>query len=221
VSTTNDAVATTVSDYTCSGYHDFISYHLLTDGGLKFYEYPLVAPQFIIESIHFYTGLPWWGSIITSVILLRLLLIPLHYKNVKVVANLTEQSKVYNEKLKESKERILTFEEQKDLQRDGLQMAASLWSMFKNMFKQIPFFVCMFLGLRRMCLDPVWKEQLLTGGTWWFTDLTSMDSLYIFPVLCGINLLLTISAPYFVRGVPILNPIVLFILGSFSTLVCA
>ncbi|KAF6140855.1 hypothetical protein GIB67_042268 [Kingdonia uniflora] len=60
----------------------------------------------------------------------------------------------------------------------------------KGLLIQGPIFISFFLGIRNMVEKvPSFKE----GGAFWFTDLTTPDSLYIFPVLTALTFLITVE----------------------------
>lgn len=51
---------------------------------------------------------------------------------------------------------------------------------------QFPVFISFFVGIRRMTTS---NPELLTGGTAWFTDLSTKDPTYILPIVAGATLL--------------------------------
>ena len=53
---------------------------------------------------------------------------------------------------------------------------------------QMPIFISMFLGLRKMANLPV--PSMETGGILWFENLTMMDPFYMLPVLTSCSLFL-------------------------------
>eukprot|EP00268_Persea_americana_P027414 TRINITY_DN2679_c0_g3_i1.p1 TRINITY_DN2679_c0_g3~~TRINITY_DN2679_c0_g3_i1.p1 ORF type:complete len:243 (-),score=46.38 TRINITY_DN2679_c0_g3_i1:380-1108(-) len=60
----------------------------------------------------------------------------------------------------------------------------------KGLFIQGPVFISFFLAISNM-VEKV--PSFKTGGAFWFTDLTTPDSLYIFPVLTSLTFLLTVE----------------------------
>merc|ERR1712020_782739 len=55
---------------------------------------------------------------------------------------------------------------------------------------QLPFFMSMFLGLRGMANLPL--ESMMSGGLYWFKDLTVTDPFYVLPALVSLTLFLQI-----------------------------
>ena len=65
---------------------------------------------------------------------------------------------------------------------------------FKNFIPigfQLPIFMSMFLGLRGMANLPL--ESMMSGGLYWFQDLTIPDPFYILPLLTSTTLYLQIK----------------------------
>jgi YidC/Oxa1 family membrane protein insertase len=56
---------------------------------------------------------------------------------------------------------------------------------------QIPVFMGMFFGLRKM--PNIYPDELATGGMFWFENLNNPDPLYILPVLSGLTFLAVIE----------------------------
>ena len=59
---------------------------------------------------------------------------------------------------------------------------------------QLPIFMSMFFGLRKMANLPV--ESLTTGGLLWFVDLTVTDNFYGLPLLTAATFWLTLEVDY-------------------------
>ena len=56
---------------------------------------------------------------------------------------------------------------------------------------QLPFFMSMFVGLRGMANLPL--ESMMTGGLFWWSDLTIPDPYYILPALTSLSLYMQIA----------------------------
>ncbi|XP_031280894.1 mitochondrial inner membrane protein OXA1-like [Pistacia vera] len=60
----------------------------------------------------------------------------------------------------------------------------------KGLFINAPIFMSFFFAISNMAEKvPSFK----TGGAFWFTDLSSPDEFYIFPILCGLTFLITVE----------------------------
>jgi len=196
----NDQVPTSIGDTGLSivnGYHDFISYKLMNTDGVGF----LTSAQFALEGLHLWTGLPWWGTIVLGAALLRVILSPFHWFQIRTTHKLqinTTLLKECNEKMMElnatgapDEELHRNYTKRKVIDQNGLILFGKF--MF-SLLAQFPFFICVFFALRNMCREPIWAQELLNGGAYWFTDLTVTDPLYVFPIV-GASL---VSATMFV-----------------------
>jgi YidC/Oxa1 family membrane protein insertase len=137
---------------------------------------PVAALQHVIDAVHSFTGLNWWASIALTTILIRSLTIPVLVKQLKVAAA----------KLNASSDLKSPQERQMKMQALFKKHGYSLFFPLKGMLLQGPIFMSFFFAIKNM-VEKVPSMQ--GGGTLWFTDLTTPDSLYIFPVLTGLTYL--------------------------------
>ncbi|XP_060076391.1 mitochondrial inner membrane protein OXA1L-like [Ylistrum balloti] len=192
----------------------------LASMGLGSY-YPPGLYQQGLEFLHVGIGMPWWEAILLSTVTVRLLSLPLLVMSQRFLTNHLNnapQLTRLQDKMNEAK-----------LDGNDLEFARAQIQLQKFMKKtktnplktmvfplvQMPIFVSIFIGLRKMAYYPV--ESMSTGGLWWFTDLTVSDPYFILPILTSATLLLSIelgsdgissktsttAARYFMRGVPI------------------
>ncbi|KAL0943335.1 YidC/Oxa1 family membrane protein insertase [Colletotrichum truncatum] len=156
--------------------------------GLDFGWGPSSVMQWALEHVHVYSGLPWWGSIAATAILLRLALLKPLLKSQETTARLQilQRDPKYEE-LKNASLEATTRGDSKammEYRRDlammnraaGVNPLNALWG-----FLQIPFGYGMFRVLNGACSIPV--PGLENGGFLWVTDLSVPDPLYILPIL--------------------------------------
>jgi YidC/Oxa1 family membrane protein insertase len=146
--------------------------------------------QYMIEYIHIHASLPWWGAIVASTFLLRIVIFP-------VVMKIQKNGVLMNNINPEIHKLMKRQREYKQMGNKALadQYSHKIWSVYQkhncNPLKmavmpliQLPLFLSFFIAIRRMAAVPV--ESMKTGGVFWFTDLTVPDPYYVLPVLaCG------------------------------------
>ena len=122
-------------------------------------------------------GAPWWLSIAMLTIVVRTLLFPITYRQVKSMRRMQE--------LKPDMDRIRT-EYKDDVQKQREEMAKLYQERKVNplggclpVFIQLPIFIVLYYTIRHF--DTL--ESFRTGGLFWFTDLTQPDHLFILPAL--------------------------------------
>lgn len=162
----------------------------LTSLGIGSYSSPSGLVQNALEAIHIYTGLPWWGTIAVSTVVIRMILTPLvisAQRNSAVFCNSMDEFNAVQEKMTEARQSNNTAAFHEHTQEMQSLMAAKGYNPLKNIlvpFAQMPFFLSFYFGIRGMVNAPV--ESMQHGGMSWFTDLTAADPLYILPLItCG------------------------------------
>jgi YidC/Oxa1 family membrane protein insertase len=122
-------------------------------------------------------GAPWWLSIMMLTIVVRTLLFPITYRQVKSMRRMQE--------LKPDMDRLRT-EYKDDVQKQREEMAKLYQERKVNplggclpVFIQLPIFLVLYYTIRHF--DTL--ESFRTGGLFWFKDLTQPDHLFILPVL--------------------------------------
>ncbi|GIY23271.1 mitochondrial inner membrane protein OXA1L [Caerostris darwini] len=143
--------------------------------------------QMLLEYIHVSWGLPWWGTIVASTIVARILMFPILIKTQRNAINMSN----YMPQLQYLQSRF------GEARKSGNPMEASRYayeiSEYMKLHKinplksallplaQAPVFISFFLGLRGMAKAPV--ESMQWGGIGWTMDLTVPDPYYILPVM--------------------------------------
>lgn len=128
----------------------------------------------LLEFTHVYTGLPWWGTIITAAVAIRIFIFPLY---VKASANATKMSKIKPEmeaimdeiKAGGQAEQMKAMEKRRKLmKKHDVSMLASVYPLV-----QIPFAYGFFQALRKMANANV--EGFSDQGYAWFQNLIEVD----------------------------------------------
>ncbi|KAL8376510.1 hypothetical protein RB595_007551 [Gaeumannomyces hyphopodioides] len=169
--------------------HDHIGY--LKELGLEFGWGPTSMVQWALEHIHVYTGLPWWASIVTFAVGLRLLVLKpiwtayIHSNKMQILRKDPKHAADYAEM-----QRLLTSTDpNKSMllaqvrQRISLTQKAAGVSVMKTMLPmlQVPIGFGAFRLLNNAAKLPV--PSFETGGVLWFTDLTAADPYYVLPMI--------------------------------------
>ena len=122
-------------------------------------------------------GAPWWLAIVMLTIVVRSLLFPITYRQVKSMRRMQD--------LKPDMDRIRA-EYKDDVQKQREEMAKLYQERQVNplggclpIFVQLPIFLVLYYTIRHF--DTL--ESFRTGGLLWFQNLTQPDHLFILPVL--------------------------------------
>ncbi|KAL6650556.1 hypothetical protein ACP70R_009481 [Stipagrostis hirtigluma subsp. patula] len=147
----------------------------------------VAAVQHLIDAVHSFTGLNWWLSIALSTLLLRCVLFTLSFNARKQVLGmqqeLSEVKKMINSDNDEKSRGEVLRRELSVFKRLGLPAITLILTPYT--------FGALYFALSNMVEKlPSLKE----GGTFWFTDLTTPDALYIFPVMTSLFLILKFEA---------------------------
>jgi YidC/Oxa1 family membrane protein insertase len=141
----------------------------------------ILAPLYNLMGVTLQTfhdwGAPWWLSIMMLTIVVRTLLFPLTYRQVKSMRRMQE--------LKPDMDRIRT-EHKDDVHKQREEMTKLYQERKVNplggclpVIVQLPIFIVLYYTIRHF--DAL--ESFRTGGLLWFTDLTQPDYLFILPAL--------------------------------------
>lgn len=156
--------------------------------------FPVAALQYIIDGVHSFTGLNWWASIVLTTLMIRGATVPLLINQIKASSKLA----MLRPQLEEIKERMQNSAMDPKAVADGQQQMQALFKQhgvtpftpMKGLLIQGPVFISFFLAIRNMAEKvPSFKQ----GGALWFTDLTTPDALYIFPILTALTFLITVE----------------------------
>eukprot|EP01116_Phalansterium_solitarium_P023565 TRINITY_DN8329_c0_g1_i1.p1 TRINITY_DN8329_c0_g1~~TRINITY_DN8329_c0_g1_i1.p1 ORF type:complete len:455 (-),score=92.33 TRINITY_DN8329_c0_g1_i1:146-1510(-) len=149
-----------------------------------------------LQWVHETSGLPWWATIVSTVVVLRVLVLPLQVlvmRNSALMSHLQPKMEEITKKITAAKERG----DQQELARLSNSIFA-LWgeagtSPFKSlkyMLIQMPIWVLLFFSLKKLALiDPAMAYE----GTLWFHNLTVPDDYYRLPILSASGMLLSMA----------------------------
>ncbi|KAL8103085.1 mitochondrial inner membrane protein OXA1-like [Apium graveolens] len=156
--------------------------------------FPVKALQYLIDYIHTFTGFPWWGSIVATTILIRWLAVPVMINQLKATSKITLMRPKLEEIKQEMQDRGMSptavTEGQQRMSQLFKEYGVTPWTPLKGLLIQGPVFLSFFFAIRNMVEKvPSFKE----GGAFWFVDLTTPDSFYIFPVLTALTFWLTVE----------------------------
>ncbi|KAL6578748.1 hypothetical protein OROMI_008964 [Orobanche minor] len=132
---------------------------------------PVAALQYLIDYVHCYIGLNWWASIVVTTLLIRWIQLPIMINTIKSSTKFA----ILRPRLEEIKE---------EMQSRDMSPAAVVegQARMKQLFKEY--------GIMNMSENVASFKE---GGTLWFTDLTTPDSMYIFPVLTALTFWITVE----------------------------
>ncbi|PKU84075.1 mitochondrial inner membrane protein OXA1-like [Dendrobium catenatum] len=154
---------------------------------------PVAALQHLIDAVHSFTGLNWWACIALTTLLIRGATVPLLINQLKASAKLN----IMRPELEKIKEELNNNMDPEFLQEGQKRMKALFkkhgvtpFTPLKGALIQGPIFISFFFAISNMVEKvPSFKG----GGAFWFTDLTTPDPMYIFPVLTSLTFLATVE----------------------------
>ncbi|XP_011101043.1 mitochondrial inner membrane protein OXA1 [Sesamum indicum] len=156
--------------------------------------FPVAALQYLIDYVHTYTGFNWWASIVVTTLLIRSIQLPLLINQLKSTSKFT----LLRPKLEAIKEEMQNREMSPNAVAEGQAQMQKLFKEYgvtpftplKGLLISGPIFCSFFFAVNNLAEKvPSFKE----GGALWFTDLTTPDSMYIFPVLTALTFWITVE----------------------------
>lgn len=149
--------------------------YLQSIGLAQTWHWPADIIQHTLEYMHVYTGLPWWGTICATTILIRLLMFPLYVKSSDTMARNTHVKPELDKLNKElmassdmSKSQSIALQRKKLMAKNGIK---NRWLAAPMI--QLPLAIGFFNALRHMANHPV--DGFTNQGIAWFHDLTQAD----------------------------------------------
>ncbi|XP_039168683.1 LOW QUALITY PROTEIN: mitochondrial inner membrane protein OXA1-like [Eucalyptus grandis] len=150
--------------------------------------YPVAGIEYLIGAVHSFTGLNWWASIALTTVLIRGATVPLQINQMRSTAKLSLMRRVeeLNQTLRETANAP-------DAASKYLQSFASLFKEYgvspftplKGLLMRGPIFISFFFAVNKNMAEKIPSFQ--TGGTLWFVNLATPDSLYILPILTALT----------------------------------
>ncbi|KAK5682958.1 hypothetical protein LTS10_004486 [Elasticomyces elasticus] len=173
-----------LSAYDISQIPEKIGY--LHEIGLNWWYGPTSTLEYILEHIHIYSGMPWWGSMACTAVLVRCVLFPFYLRSSDSMARQAALVSI----TKPIQDLMTQAQRNKDtqaMQMHWMQLAAvrkragiKLTSQFAPMILQGILGFCGFKLIRAMAALPV--PAFRDGGFLWLTDLTVPDPYGILPI---------------------------------------
>jgi YidC/Oxa1 family membrane protein insertase len=161
--------------------------------GIDFGWGPSSIMSWLLEHVHVYSGLPWWGSIVATAFVVRMLVAPLAVRQSEAMRRMTvlntdPQYRALTEQMMAMMREKTAMTQQAEFQTirkmlgERKKEAGVRWrDMWIPMAAQIPIGFAMWRLLRTMADIPV--PGLETGGLLWFQDLALADPFYILPMV--------------------------------------
>ncbi|KAJ3095631.1 Mitochondrial inner membrane protein oxa1l [Phlyctochytrium planicorne] len=160
---------------------------------------PVGFVEHFLEAVYVHSGLPWWGTIVLTTVIIRIALFPIVLKtqrNAAKIQNLKPVLEPLNAELQASRKANdsakmqVTMRKMQQVYKDaGCSPFAGLWGL-----AQAPVFLSFFFALRAMAELPV--PGFDSGGLWFVKDLTLMDPTYILPVIASCTMLVVMEAVF-------------------------
>ena len=149
--------------------------YLNSIGLAQTWHWPADIIQHALEYVHVYTGLPWWGTICTVTVLVRLLMFPIYLKSSDTIARNSmikpELDKITKQLMSTTdlaEGQMIALKRRKLLADNGIK---NRWLAAPML--QLPIAIGFFNALRGMANFPV--DGFSNQGTAWFNDLTMAD----------------------------------------------
>ncbi|GAB4834557.1 hypothetical protein Ancab_032815 [Ancistrocladus abbreviatus] len=156
--------------------------------------FPVAALQYVIDGVHSFTGLNWWASIALTTLLIRGFTLPFLINQLKATSKLTlmrpRLEEIKGEMEATGMEPQAVAEGQRRMKELFKEYGVTPFTPLKGIFIQGPVFISFFLAISNM-VEKV--PSFKSGGAFWFTDLTTPDDMYIFPVLTALTFLANVE----------------------------
>ncbi|EYC24610.1 hypothetical protein Y032_0013g2003 [Ancylostoma ceylanicum] len=145
-----------------------------------------------LEGIHMHADIPWWATIVSATVALRLALIIVPIMSQRLVAKQSQYKKELDDfrtRLEDARKEGNNLLQQQIFleQRDFLKSKdIRLGRQFFILLANGGVFATQFFAIRKMV--DVNYPGLSTGGTAWFTDLTVADPYYALPLISAVTM---------------------------------
>lgn len=159
----------------------------LKEIGLDYGFGPTAMIEWTLEHIHIYMGLPWWGAIAATAVLMRAVTFPLYLKSADQAARnqaLLPVTKPISERLQAAQragDQTGVMQAWTDLNATRKRAGLSYTAQFTPMLVQSVLGFCSFKLMRGMANLPV--PGMKEGGFGWITDLTVSDGYLLLPAM--------------------------------------
>ncbi|KAK1291342.1 Mitochondrial inner membrane protein OXA1-like [Acorus calamus] len=154
---------------------------------------PVAALQYFIDGVHNLFGVNWWVAIALTTLFIRSATVPLIVNQLKSTMKLSEmrpELEAIKQDMAITMDPALAQEQQQRVKELFKKHGVTPFTPLKGLLIQGPIFISFFMAISNM-VEKV--PSFKSGGTLWFTDLTTPDTLYILPVLTALTFLLTVE----------------------------
>ncbi|KAN0065391.1 hypothetical protein ACQY0O_001227 [Thecaphora frezii] len=179
--------AATVSETVLSAGAAGVPVGELSSLGLAHWSSPPGWITHLLDFIGTHTGLPWWGTIVVTSVILRLALAPINIagqKNAIRLGNISPRMKELMDNIKHCK----AAGDQRGMQENVSAVQKLMRDNNTNPFKsltpilfQFPLMFSFFLALERIAKSG--SESFAHGGPFWTMDLSAPDPTYVLPLV--------------------------------------
>lgn len=141
--------------------------------------------------------MPWWMVIVGTTVTARLLFFPLVVKqNVTGIRANNVMPETQRLQVKMNEARVDGDAYSEAISRTKLQLLyqehnITTMQRLGPILIQVPLYMSMFFLLRKLSMHPL--ESMVSGGAFWFTNLTVPDPFYILPILTCTSTLITLE----------------------------
>lgn len=155
--------------------------------GLDYGFGPTSMIEWTLEHIHVWGGLPWWGAIAATAVLLRVVTFPLYLKSADMAArnhallDITQPISNKMQAAQKAGDQTAVMQAWQEMSATRKRAGLSYTAQFTPMLVQAVLGFCSFKLMRAMANLPV--PGLQTGGFSWLTDLTVTDGYLIMPAI--------------------------------------
>ncbi|WCJ20535.1 inner membrane protein OXA1-like [Euphorbia peplus] len=147
--------------------------------------FPVAQVQHFIDAVHSFSGFNWWASIVLATLLVEGAIVPLKLYYVKAGLRfklITPLLKEIEQKIQDGGLHMYDGNKQKEMLFKKYNVTRFIPEQWR--FIPVPVLLCFFFAISNMAEKvPSFK----TGGAYWFLDLSTPDTLYIFPVLTALT----------------------------------
>ncbi|KAB1668803.1 hypothetical protein ES319_1Z107900v1 [Gossypium barbadense] len=149
---------------------------------------PVASLQYVIDAVHSFTGLNWWASIAVTTLLIRGATLPLLINELKATTKMTAMKprlvEMWEWLASKDVNSLSVVEVQNEIKKLFKEYGSTPFTPMIGLFIRCSIFISSYLAKM-----PSFK----CGGAYWFTDLTTPDSLYVFPILTALTFLITVG----------------------------
>ncbi|CAM9746561.1 unnamed protein product [Chrysoparadoxa australica] len=151
-----------------------------------------------VESLHTLSGMPYWLSICALTAVVKALTLPISVETLRNQAKMLAASGPMEELKKRMNADLaniqanpaLQMKYQEEMQAIQQRHGISMGRMLLLPFMQMPIGITMFFGMKAM---PEYYPEMAKGGALWFTDLGTVDSTFILPVMVAVPLIINME----------------------------